>query len=208
MSASLASGLVLALPILAQMRPVEGWLEEGEADLLIAAATRALLTLPPPVALVEIGSYCGRSTVVLGGVAKALGAGAPVHAIDPHEGLFSGGDGTRAVPTLDRLRANLSRAGLADLVNIVPQRSCEVAWNDPIGLLFIDGLHDYRNVSADFYHYSRFIVREGFAAFHDYADYWPDVKQFVNELTDSGRWHVVAQVGSLVVLKSECGGRE
>jgi hypothetical protein len=203
MRASPAPGLVLALPILAQMRPVEGWLEEGEADLLIAAATRAMLTLSPPDALVEIGSYCGRSTVVLAGVAKALGAGVPVHAIDPHEGLFSGGDGTRAVPTLERLRANLARAGVEDVVNIIPQRSCDVAWNEPIGLLFVDGLHDYESVSADFRHYAGFVVPDGFVAFHDYADYWPGVKAFVDELTGSGGWRTVARAGSLVVLQSD-----
>jgi Methyltransferase domain len=158
---SSAPGLVLALPILAQMRAVEGWLEEAEADLLIATATRALLTLPPPVALVEIGSYCGRSTVVLGGVAKALGVGGPVHAIDPHEGLFSGGDETRPVPTLDRLRANLTAAGVAETVNVIAKRSCDVAWAEPIGLLFVDGLHDYASVAADFRHYAAFVMRDG-----------------------------------------------
>src|SRR5215510_4043408 len=59
------SGLLLTLPILTHMKNIEGWLEEDEADLLIAAVARALTTLPQEATVVEIGSYCGRSTVLL-----------------------------------------------------------------------------------------------------------------------------------------------
>ena len=59
------SPLLLTWPILARMRLVEGWLEEDEADLLIAATARALAEIPQSQAVVEVGSYCGRATVVL-----------------------------------------------------------------------------------------------------------------------------------------------
>jgi hypothetical protein len=59
-------GLVLSVPILQRMRPIQGWLEEEEGDLLMAGAVRALNTLQGDFAVVEVGSYCGRSTVVLG----------------------------------------------------------------------------------------------------------------------------------------------
>jgi hypothetical protein len=195
------TGLAPALPILARMRPIEGWLDEEEADLLIATATRALLTLPGHAALVEIGSYCGRSTVVLASVVQALDSLAQVHAIDPHEGALAVG-GAQAAPTLERLRENLRRTGLADAVRIVPRRSCDVVWDQPIRLLFIDGLHDYESVSADFRHFERFVVCDGLVAFHDYAEYWPGVKRLVDELVASGRWRLVGRARSLVTLQA------
>ena len=78
----------------------------------------------------EIGSYCGRSTVVLASVVQALGSPAQVHGIDPHEGTLAVG-GAQAAPTLERLRENLRRTGLADAVGIVPRRSCDVVWTSP-----------------------------------------------------------------------------
>jgi hypothetical protein len=55
-------GLAPVLPILSRMRLIEGWLDDEEADLLILTASLALLTLPGHAAVVELGSYCGRST--------------------------------------------------------------------------------------------------------------------------------------------------
>ena len=104
-------------------------------------------------------------------------------------------------PTLERMLSNLVRNGLEGAVRIIPQRSCDVKWSDPIRLLFIDGLHDYQNVAADFNHFARFVVPDGLVAFHDYADYWPGVMRCVNELVESRSWHLVAHVRSMVVLR-------
>jgi hypothetical protein len=57
--------LLLTLPVLERMRGIEGWLDAAEADLLLAAANRAIATVQNG-AVVEIGSYCGRSTDTLG----------------------------------------------------------------------------------------------------------------------------------------------
>src|SRR5581483_3018516 len=54
--------LLRALPLLAQMRKVEGWLDDDEADLLIAAAAAALREAAGADAVVEVGSHCGRGT--------------------------------------------------------------------------------------------------------------------------------------------------
>jgi hypothetical protein len=198
-------GLALTLPLLGQMRRVPGWLEDDEADLLIASAVRALLGLPPPHNVVEIGSYCGRSTVVLGGVARAIGRGARVYAIDPHEGEVGALDCgiVRTQPTLAAFRRTISEARLAGVVEEVQARSCEVAWSAPVGLLLLDGLHDYANVARDFYHFEPFLVEGALVAFHDYADYYPGVQAFVNELSGCGGYHVVGRARSMIVLGKE-----
>src|SRR5258708_2525014 len=107
-------GLLLALPILERMRQVEGWLEDDEADLLIAAAARALAAPGERPAVVEVGSYCGRSTVVLGSVVRAVRPGGRVYAIDPHQGQVGAADGQlyAGPPTLPRFVHNIAAAGL------------------------------------------------------------------------------------------------
>ena len=188
--------------ILANMRNVDGWLTEEEALVLITAAHQAIRALPPPHALVEVGSYLGRSTVVLAGVIAAVAPRARVHAIDPHEGKVGALDTgiETALPTFDRFLGNLARAGVSSYVVPIRRRSSEVDWHDPIALLFVDGLHDYENCARDFHHFEPWLARGGCAAFHDYAT-WPGVTAFVDELKGSGGYDMVTSGGSMVVLR-------
>ncbi|MFL6210655.1 MAG: class I SAM-dependent methyltransferase [Pyrinomonadaceae bacterium] len=195
--------LLRVWPILARMRPIEGWLEDEEADLLIAAAAHALTALPAPRRIVEVGSYCGRSTVVLGSVARVHDPQASIYAIDPHEGQVGACDQgiQQGSPTLARFKANIAAAGLTDLIEIIQQRSTEVDWHDPISLLFIDGLHDYENVARDFLQFERWLVSAGLVAFHDYAAYYPGVQALVDETLGTGRYRKAEQAGSMIVLE-------
>jgi hypothetical protein len=195
--------LLLTLPLLARMKDVEGWLAEDEADLLAAATARALRELPRPHAVVEVGSYCGRSTVVLGGVVQALDRQARVYAIDPHTGVVGARDQGlhRGPPTFDRFRRTLDEAGLSGVVEPIRAASYEVPWDRPVGLLLIDALHDYPSVATDFYHFESHLLPGGYAAFHDYADYYPGVRAFVDELLGSGRYRQVGLAGSLMVVQ-------
>lgn len=188
--------------VLAQMRQVEGWLLEPEATVLMATAALAL-TGEEPHAVVEVGSYCGRSTVVLGGVVKAVCPGVRVHAIDPHEGeITTSGSQTRfEAPTLERFERNIARAGLEEIVQAIPKRSFEVEWAEPISLLFIDGLHDYGSVSRDFAHFARWVVPGGYVVFDDYDRTFPGVIAFVDEVLKSGEYRRVQTVGKLVVTQ-------
>jgi hypothetical protein len=200
-----ARPLLLTVPILERMRKVEGWLSDEEADLLLAACSRALSD-PGPGTVVEVGSYCGRSTVVLGSVVQALRppgeTGFRVHAIDPHLGQVGAvGQGIQnGRPTLERLQANLAAAGLTETVEVIRQCSYEVEWSRPIAFLLIDGLHDYFNVSRDFDHFEKWVVPGGYVAFHDYADYYPGVRAFVDELLAAGRYERVHLAHSLMVV--------
>ncbi|ARA94255.1 hypothetical protein AWN76_014575 [Rhodothermaceae bacterium RA] len=198
-----APPLLRTLPILDRMRRVEGWLEDDEADLLIAATAEVLRTLPPPHTLVEVGSYCGRSTVVLGSVVQALRARATVVAIDPHEGLVGAADQSlqTGAPTLDRFRRTIARNGLDDVVELIQACSFDVDWDRPISLLLIDGLHDYENVARDVRQFEAHVVPGGFIVFHDYAAYYPGVQRFVDELLAGGTFRRVACARSLMVVQ-------
>ncbi len=201
--ASDASPLLLTLPVLDRMRSIEGWLEDDEADLLTAAAVRAVQELPADHVVVEVGSYCGRSTVVLASVVQALRPAARVHAIDPHEGTVGALDRglETGASTFERFQANLAAAGVDRVVESIRKHSFEVPWEQPISLLLIDGLHDYYNVARDFWHFERWVGPGGYIAFHDYADYYPGVKALVRELLAAGSYRTVRRVATLIVVR-------
>jgi hypothetical protein len=135
-------------------------------------------------------------------VIQALGSSAQLHAIDPHEGALNADGDLRTGPTLQKLRESLAREGLTDVVQIIVQRSYDVSWHQPVRMLFIDGLHDYNSVLADFRHFEPYVIGDGLVAFHDYADYWPGVKALVDGLVACGRWRLLARARSMVTLQA------
>ena len=122
---------------------VEGWLSEGQARLLHHRASG----LPPGAVVVEIGSFRGRSTIVL---ASAAPVGAEVVAIDPHAGGDRGPreiapEAARGQADLAAFEANLAAAGVADWVRHVrlPSAEAGAAVDGDIDLLYVDGAHRF-----------------------------------------------------------------
>ncbi|MEX2593614.1 MAG: glycosyltransferase [Anditalea sp.] len=198
-----SSYLFMTLPLLDRIKKIEGWLADKEADLLLAITLKACHSLPTPHHIVEIGSYQGKSTVVLGSVAKAFFPEAKVFAIDPHEGVIGAMDqGLQHVPpTLEKFKKNIESAGLTDVVVLIKDHSYHVSWENPISLLFIDGLHDYPNVARDFWKFSPYVVTGGYIAFHDYAHYYPGVQAFVDEILLSVQYRKIRLSESLMVVQ-------
>jgi hypothetical protein len=66
---------------------------------------------------------------------------------------------------------NIRREGHAGKVTPLRTFSLTAAaiWVQPIGLLFIDAIHEYDDVKSDYLHWQRFIPVGGWIAFHDYT---------------------------------------
>lgn len=190
------------LPLITTVRRIQGWLSDKEAELLARTTLLALRSLKPS-AVVEAGSYHGKSTVIFGTIIKELFPGVKIFAIDPHDGKLGAEDqGLKSFPpSLEMFKKNIEYAGIADFVEIIQDNACNIKWGLAVSLLFIDGLHDYRNVAKDFNHFSKWLVPGGYVAFHDYADYFPGVKILVNDLLESGRFRKVQLVESLMVVQ-------
>jgi hypothetical protein len=125
---------------------VEGWMSEGQARRLWECSR----AVPPGGTVVEIGSFRGRSTVVL-----AL-AGSQVVAIDPHAGNDRGPQEIQGSLTVGEgdhraFLANLERAGVRDAVRHVRRPSQEAldAVDGPIDLLHVDGAHRFAPARDD-----------------------------------------------------------
>ena len=129
--------------------------------------------------VVEIGSYCGKSTIYL--AAAAGPAGQVVVTVDHHRGSEEHQPGweyhdprlvdpaTGRIDTLPSLRATLATAGLEDQVIVVVGRSADVArlWGRPLGLVFIDGGHTEAAAVTDYEGWAPWVAPGGALAIHD-----------------------------------------
>ncbi|RFM26947.1 glycosyltransferase [Deminuibacter soli] len=197
-----AQELFITSAVLSRIKNIQGWLEPDEAELLMAIAIKVCREQQQSPNIVEVGCYQGKATVALGSVAKAFG-GAAVYTIDPHDGRQGAADDCiYTLPASFELFAkNISEAGLSRVVHSIRTTTDELQWDKPVAFLYIDGLHDYPHVSADFWAFAACLVPGAYIGFHDYADYYPGVQAMVHELLHSGHYYKVHQAGTLVILQ-------
>jgi predicted O-methyltransferase YrrM len=119
--------------------------------------------------ILEIGSFKGKSTIILASVAKAVGM-KKIVACDPLL-LSSPTDPTDADPdTLPEIfKKNLADHNLSSFVEFHQKKSFELAaeWNRPIKALWIDGDHTYEGASLDIDLFSKFLEPGGIICLHD-----------------------------------------
>jgi hypothetical protein len=168
-------------------RSVPGFLGDDEARFLalLAACT------PANGAIVEIGSYKGKSTVLLASVAAHYGLG-PVVAIDPHTGpSITDPKVAPGSSTFHDFVAGLRAAKLQEHVEVHATFSRVVAeaWNRPIRLLWIDGDHTYQGANEDFELFSPFLSNGAIVAMHDALHaYEGPIRVFVERVLRSDRF--------------------
>lgn len=135
---------------------IPGWmtLEEG-ATLALLARDRVVL---------EIGSYCGRSTVCMAQTARK------VYALDWHRGDPAPGT-CPSYATLHYMATAILHYGVEDVVVIMAGSSEDVGcalgsgWAD---MVYVDGGHDYESVKKDTALALRCLKPEGILVFHDW----------------------------------------
>jgi predicted O-methyltransferase YrrM len=147
----------------------------GEGLALYAAARAAV----PYGPLLEVGTYCGKSTLYLAAAARE--AGGVVVTVDHHRGSEENQPGWEyhdaslvdphagRLDTLPALRRTLHDAGVEDIVVPVVGDSGVVArlWSTPVGMVFIDGGHTEAAAQRDYACWSPKIVPGGTLAIHD-----------------------------------------
>ncbi|MBZ6102114.1 class I SAM-dependent methyltransferase [Streptomyces olivaceus] len=187
---------------------------EGRA-LYAAAVEAGGLGLP----LLEVGTYCGRSTVLLADAARR--AGVTALTVDHHRGSEEQQPGWEyhdpetvdpelgVMDTLPTFRRTLHRAGLEEHVVALVGRSPQVAavWNSPLGLVFIDGGHTDEHANADYECWAPHVAEGGLLVVHDV---FPDpVDEFTGQAPyrvwlralESGAFTEVSATDSLRVLR-------
>jgi hypothetical protein len=153
--------------VYASVAAVQGWMTHDQASRLWNRARR----LHEGDRVVEIGSFHGRSMIVL---ASAAPDGVELVAIDPHGGNDRGpqeihGYEAEAEQDFRQFHRNLVTAGVADRVRHVRQFS-DVALHEVLGdvqLLYIDGAHRFRPALADIRRWGDRVADGGTMLIHD-----------------------------------------
>jgi predicted O-methyltransferase YrrM len=177
-------------------RKVPGHLTEKEARFLGLLAA----CVPATGAIVEIGSFKGRSTVMLAKVATHYGCG-PVVAIDPHNSPIlldhrANPDASSYQDFLDSIQA----AGVSAHVESHAAYSKDVAksWNRPIRFLWIDGDHSYAGAKSDLDGFFPHLLPRGVVAYHDALNNFPGpIRVFVEDVLRSDRFGPAGFVQSI-----------
>jgi predicted O-methyltransferase YrrM len=190
----------------------KGFLPDDEGAALHAAALTAATGT-----WLEIGTYCGKSTVHLGAAARQVGAA--LVTVDHHRGSEENQPGwewhdaslvdphTGRLETLPSLRHTLWDAQLDDVVSVVVGATQQVArwWTTPVAFLFLDGNHTTEVAQHDYAGFARHVVAGGLLAVHDVfedpADGGRPPYEVVVRALGSGAFVQEQQLGSLRVLR-------
>lgn len=198
------------LDLIATQAP--GFLSAAEGSMLHAAAAEAgRLGI-----IIEIGSYCGKSTVYLGSGANQ--AGTLVFAIDHHGGSVEHQPGEffynpelvdthGDTDTLARFRHTIREARLEHRVIAIVGDASAVGrhWNQRVGMVFIDGGHSMHDAVSDYRLWSSHVALDGLLAIHDH---YPTAKAggqapraIIEAALQSGLWALDREVDSLKILR-------
>ena len=193
---------------------VKGFLPKNEAAALYDAAVAVEVDGP----LLEVGSYCGKSSVYLGYAAQSIGR--VLYALDHHRGSEENQAGWEhhdpelidkqrgVMDTLPYFRDAIFAAGLEHVVIALVGHSGLIArnWTTPLSFLFIDGGHGEEPAKADFNGWVPKVKEGGTLAIHDVFPNpkdggRPPYEQIYLPAIESGNWNEVHVEGSLRILK-------
>ena len=190
----------------------KGFMPDDEAAALRAAAATAA-----PGLWLEIGTYCGKSTVHLGAVAAERGS--HLVTLDHHRGSEENQPGwewhdqslvdplSGRFDTLPSLRCTLADADLEGTVSVLVATTQQVApwWTTPLTLLFLDGNHTEDVAQHDYAAFARHLLPGGVLAVHDV---FPDPSHggqppwhVVQRALREGTFNLVGEHGSLRLLR-------
>ncbi|MDE9366613.1 class I SAM-dependent methyltransferase [Luteipulveratus sp. YIM 133132] len=204
--------MTLPADVAAAVAVTKGFMPEDEGAALYDVALTCL-----PGTWLEIGTYCGKSTILLGTAARQ--AGAQLVTVDHHHGSEENQPGwewhdsslvdprTGLLDTLPSFRRTMDDH-VGDVVSAVVATTEQVAqwWCTPVQLLFLDGNHTEETAQHDYKVFSPHVVPGGVLLVHDV---FPDPAQggqapwhVVQAALDSGRFVEEAVHGSLRVLRA------
>lgn len=183
---------------------VEGWLTEAQAQRL----DRCARAVPAGGRIVEIGSFRGRSTIVL---ARAAPGDADVVAIDPHLGSDRGPQEIAARPELGEedtrlFRANLERHGVLERVRHVRMLSSQAPLEEAIDLLYVDGAHRFGPARDDLVRWGARVRDGGTMLVHDSFSSIGVTLALLSAIAPSRRWRYAGRDGSLAQYVADDSG--
>ncbi len=182
---------------------IEGWMSPGQGATLFDSATNC----PDDGLIVEIGSYRGRSTIVL---ATAADPSVRIVAIDPHAGNDRGpqeisGFEDEAADDHSVFLANVAAAGVADRVRHIREFSdaaLDVVEGE-IDVLYIDGAHRYAPALADIRAWGARVGDGGTMLIHDSFSSIGVTLAILRALVFGRRFRYVDRARSMTIYRAD-----
>lgn len=154
---------------------IKGFMDPVEGNALHDAAARVCHL----GACLEIGSYCGKSTVYIGSACRERDG--VLYAVDHHRGseehqpgeeyhdpdLYDAAEGV--FDSFREFRRTLRGAALEEHVVplVAPSRVAARGWGTPLAFIFIDGGHSFEAALTDYRCWLPHLVPGGVLAIHD-----------------------------------------
>lgn len=189
--------------VLTSVADVEGWMSPDQARRLYDAAR----TAAPGQRIVEIGSFRGRSMIVL---ASAAEPGVELVAIDPHAGNDRGpqeleGFAAEAQDDHAVFNRNLAAAGVAERVRHVRSFSDAALVDVPgaVQVLYVDGAHRYAPARADIRDWGNRVEPGGTMLIHDSFASVGVTLAILRELVWSSQWRYVGRARSMTEYRRD-----
>lgn len=186
---------------LASVADVDGWMTDDQARTLWDRAA----ALGPGSTIVEIGSFRGRSAIVL---AKAADPAVEVVAIDPHAGNDAGPQEIDRPPEAgqadhDVFVANLEQAGVRDRIRYVREFSQDALdeVEGPVELLYIDGAHRYAPARDDIRRWGARVAEGGTLLIHDSFSSIGVTLAILTSLVPSGAFRYEGRAQSMAIYR-------
>lgn len=202
-----------AIDLPLDINTVKGFLDADEGAALYEHALAAADLGP----LLEVGSYCGKSSVYLGTACKRKQT--ILFAVDHHRGSEEHQLGEEyhdpelydahfaKMDSFPQFRHTLARADLEDVVVpiVAPSALAARFWSTPLGLVFIDGGHSMQAALNDYRSWAGHVIRDGFLVIHDVfpnpADGGRPPYEIWKLAQESGLFEALPLVKSLGVLR-------
>lgn len=187
----------------AAVADVDGWMTEGQARHLWDGARG----LGAGATVVEIGSYRGRSAIVL---ASAAPEGVDVVAIDPHAGNDRGPQQIEAEPDEGQndheiFVANLVAAGVDERIRHVRKPAADALGDvdGQVELLYIDGAHRYGPARDDIRDWGARVADDGMMLIHDSFSSIGVTLALLRLLFGSSRFRYLGRSSSMAIYRRE-----
>jgi len=179
---------------------IEGWLTKKESKLLYELSNN----YNGKGAIVEIGSWKGKSTIYLAWGSKK-GKKNKVYAIDPHSGSLEHKEELGKVWTFEDFKKNIKKGKVNDIISPIVNTSENASkeFKKKVGILFIDGSHEYKDVKNDFKNWFNKIENNGIIAFHDVFNVFFNGPTFflMKEILTNKKIYDLKFVDSIMFLK-------
>jgi len=166
-----------------KINQITGWFSQDEA----IAMQSLVKGLPPGARVAELGSFQGRSSVVIASVLPPDGI---LYCVDHFEGSpeHKGGDFKLEYLGVNFIN-NIKKFQVDDQIRVLIMDTLEASERfvgEFFHLVFIDAAHDYEGVKADILQWYPKIKMKGFLICHDYCTGWQGVIDAISELQLEG----------------------